>query len=87
MEPKAIVESPPAEFKIVERTNDLLKYAFKHPVDFLEHCSDAFKEAVDEISDSASAAEESRLEMLSYVDSIPAMQRIVKKRFAGALCP
>jgi hypothetical protein len=81
------VELPPTSFDAVERSNDLLEFAFEHPVDFLGHASDVLEAAVDQIPDDALAAEESRLELQAYVRTIPRMQRIVKKRFASALCP
>jgi hypothetical protein len=68
-----------------ERTDDLLKFAFEHPVDFLGHCGEVLEETVDELSDDTGDSLEDILP--EFVASIPMMQRIVQKRFAGALCP
>ena len=68
-----------------ERTDDLLKFAFEHPVDFLGHCGEVLEETVDELPDDTDDCLEDILP--EFVDSIPAMQRIVQQRFAGALCP
>jgi hypothetical protein len=68
-----------------ERTDDLLKFALEHPVDFLGHCGEVLEETVDELPDDTDDCLEDILP--EFVDSIPAMQRIVQKRFTGALCP
>ena len=66
-----------------ERTDDLLKYAFEHPVDFLAHCGDLLEGVADEIIDDDILPDI----LPELVAAIPAMQRIVQKRFIGALCP
>ena len=67
-----------------ERTDDLLKFALEHPVDFLGHCGDALEGVADELPEDNDCLD---VILPEFVDSIPAMQRIVQKRFAGALCP
>ena len=70
-----------------ERFNELLPFAFEHPVDFLGHCSEALEEAADKIPDDALGAEAVRGILMDFVVSMPMFQYIVRKRFAGALCP
>jgi hypothetical protein len=70
---------------LTERTDALLKFAFEYPVDLLGHCGEVLEETVDELPDDTGDSLEDILP--EFVDSIPAMQRIVQKRFAGALCP
>ena len=68
-----------------ERTNDLLAFAMEHPVDFLGHCGNALGDVPDELLDDT---DDSMGDLLpDYLDAIPMMQRIVRERFAGALCP
>ena len=69
----------------IEQTDDLLKFALEHPVDFLGHCGEALEEAIDELPDDTGDSLEDFLP--EFVDSIPAMQRIIQQRFTGALCP
>ena len=68
-----------------ERTDDLLKFALEHPVDFLGHCGEVLEETVGELPDDTGDSLEDILP--EFVDSIPMMQRIVQRRFTGALCP
>jgi hypothetical protein len=68
-----------------ERVNDLLEFAFEYPLDFLGHCGEALEEAIDELPDDTGDSLEDFLP--EFVDSIPAMQRIIQQRFTGALCP
>jgi len=81
LEPQA--ELPPASFDLNEWTNDLLSFAFANPVNFLSHCRGIFEKAAKEIPDDALAADV----LMDFADSIPTFQRIVQKRFTGALCP
>jgi hypothetical protein len=68
-----------------ERTYDLLKFALEDPVDFLGHCGEVLEETVGELPNNTDDCLEDILP--EFVDSIPVMQRIVQKRFTGALCP
>jgi hypothetical protein len=72
----------------LEQTDDLLKYAFEHPVDFLGYCGEALAEGADRIPDDDETmdAEIMRDILPEFADSVPMLQKIVQERFAEPLC-